>query len=427
MTIDKLLIIDYIKEEAGEFIFDPTSNVIFSAENTAGKTCLFKSIYYAIGLDVKSFPESWDYKKMIFKAYCNFEGEKVTITRLLNSFYINDNPKSLNSKDYAAFLATKIKAHIKLPIKSNKKMMDVYPSVYILPFYIDQDDSWTDELYKDSASNMEMYVSGSIPNKIFEYLFQIENDAIISKEEELSKLKNLSTEIKSRQNVLSSLKKHFVEFPSISCALNEEDAKNEINDFLKELDKVNNSVCELKQKIYELQKKIDEDKVEISELDKIINITSNSLSGIQLRCSHCHTQLTLEQALTRMELKHNKFEIQHLKNHLSEKVSANLKELSNLRSRKLDLDEEYRKLACIINTKRNNITLQEYIEEKSKLYSSKKYSLVDDDLKEALSKNKKEIKDLNKEIKQLKAETKERKDIIENTFLDLRNSFSLSF
>ena len=427
MIIEKLQILDYRNKEAKEFVFDPGSNIIYSTENTTGKTCLFKSIYYAIGLEIKSFPESWNYKEMIFKSYCNFDGERVTITRMGDRFFINDTPSPLMQKDYARFFANKINAHIKLPIKANKKMADVYSSAYILPYYIDQDNSWTDELYKDSSSNMEMYLSGSVPNKIFEYLLQIENDEIVSKEEELSNIKNDSRKNTERLEVLNSIKDRFVDFPKISCAFNEKGAKNEIDKFLEELKQINASICELKQKIYLTQKKIDDANLEISELDKIIRKTSDSLSKLKLKCPCCHTRLTLEQALTRMELKNNIFEIQHLKNQFLVNRDKDFQQLSMLKSCKLDLEERYANISRIMNTKQNNITLYEFIKEKSKSYTQEKYEKICEDLSRNILNYKKEISDLNKEIKRLKADTKEKKQDIENYFLQLRSTFAISF
>ena len=57
MIIKKIIIVDSNYQEANTFDFSPKANVITAQKNTQGKSCLLKSIYFALGLDIKTFKE----------------------------------------------------------------------------------------------------------------------------------------------------------------------------------------------------------------------------------------------------------------------------------------------------------------------------------------------------------------------------------
>ena len=183
MIINKIIIIDNDYKEANTFEFSPTANVITAEHNTQGKSCLLKSIYYTLGLDIRTFKSDWQHTKKMFKIYYEHNGQHGTIIRYNNRIWINDEPKSLNLMEYSKWLSSLLNVQIKLNKKDTNEYIDVYPSAYLLPFYVDQDNSWAGAIYKNVAMELGAYNSTYIPKSLFEYMFNISNDDIMQREE----------------------------------------------------------------------------------------------------------------------------------------------------------------------------------------------------------------------------------------------------
>lgn len=117
MIIEKLLIFDIANEEANEFSFSQHANIIYSADNTSGKSCLLKSIYYALGLQIKNFASGWNYKDMIFKIYYSHKSNSGTILRYRDKFIVDGNDNVLSEREYSEWLS----GFIKYKDKTSKK------------------------------------------------------------------------------------------------------------------------------------------------------------------------------------------------------------------------------------------------------------------------------------------------------------------
>ena len=65
MIIEKIIIVDNANKEANAFEFSANANIITAKNNTQGKSCLLKSIYFALGLDIKTFKIDWQPTKNV--------------------------------------------------------------------------------------------------------------------------------------------------------------------------------------------------------------------------------------------------------------------------------------------------------------------------------------------------------------------------
>ena len=70
MLIESLTILDYSEKKGTRFDFSNGTNLIVSNGNKKGKSSLLKSIYYALGFDIKHFPSGWN--KISGILYCCF-------------------------------------------------------------------------------------------------------------------------------------------------------------------------------------------------------------------------------------------------------------------------------------------------------------------------------------------------------------------
>jgi len=158
MIFESLDIVDYKDKTAASFNFTKGTNLIVSNGNKKGKSSLLKSIYYTLGFDIRQFPSGWCIGSKIFQLKAKFEdGLTHTITRQGDVYKVDTDDTPLNSKQYSKWLQDTLNIDMKLSNTKTKKLQSAYSSAIILPFYIDQDDSWDGALYRRVSDTLGQY------------------------------------------------------------------------------------------------------------------------------------------------------------------------------------------------------------------------------------------------------------------------------
>ncbi|MBO1005649.1 endonuclease, partial [Pseudogracilibacillus auburnensis] len=169
MIIKSFSIIDYKNKEAASYKFSDQINLVVSQDNTMGKSSLLKSLYFNLGFQIKQFPSKWNPTDMFFQITVIINGKKHIISRQNKLFKIDGRNEPLNEREYSDWLQEKLNTNMELPNVRNKELSNAYSSAVILPFYIDQDDSWDGIMYRRVSNALGQY--HNIPQTIFEYLF----------------------------------------------------------------------------------------------------------------------------------------------------------------------------------------------------------------------------------------------------------------
>jgi hypothetical protein len=425
MFLKRFLIFDNANKKANSFEFSRGTNLICSKKNTSGKSCLLKSIYYALGLDLQKFPSGWNYKEMIFKIDYEHIGKKGYILRIGDHFLVNDHSGYLSKKDYSTWLSNLLNIKIKLPLKLKEEMQDVYISAPLSLFYIDQDTSWSGSLYKNTV-NLQMYKSGSIPLKVFEYLLSVSNDEIIELEEKKTLLNSKKTKLENQSNVLVELNYNF-SLETIQTTFDESAVKDEINKYLRIAQDLGIKIKKYKADIYSKHIKLDALLLDMQELDQILAYLSKSYDCIKHKCSQCNSQLTTEQSIQRMKLDGNKVSVQGYKIDLDKKIKKLQEEINEEENKRLNLEGEYQKLLFIAEAKQGELTLGQYIEEKAKENTKNIYHDIRGKLLIEVRDIEDSIKKINKELNYLKKAIKYKKDEIKDYFDKFITSLKISF
>lgn len=425
MFIEKIIIFDYKNEEANSFQFSKGANIISSKDNTSGKSCLLKSIYYALGLDLQKFAPDWTYKEMIFKIYYDHDGNRGFILRSGDNFWVNGHSNSLSLKEYSAWLLNLLDIRIKLPLNGKEEMQDVYASAPLSLFYIDQDTSWNGALYKNTV-NLKWYKPNSIPKNIFEYLLDISNDDIVELEDKKTQLKNEKNILTNQSDVLSNLKDDF-SLSASSTIFDESVVKEEVSQYLKLADTLGHKIQKYKANIYSKRIQLDALLLDMEELNEILKYLETSYKNIQHKCTQCNSHLTTEQSIQRMKLDSNKVSIQMHKLDLHKKIKKLQEEINGESGKKLDLEKEYAKLLSIAETKQGELTLGQYIEEKAKENTQNIYCNIKNDLYGRIDGLEVDIKKLEKEIRVLKKTTADKKEAIKKYFETLLLQLNTNF
>lgn len=84
----------------------------------------------------------------------------------------------MNVKEYSEWLQHKLEIKMQLANTHTKHLYEAYSSAVILPFYIDQDDSWDGGIYRNVTNTLNQYTR--IPADIFKSVFNLSNYELLS-------------------------------------------------------------------------------------------------------------------------------------------------------------------------------------------------------------------------------------------------------
>ncbi len=427
MILKKLIILDYSNEKAEAFEFSETSNIICSDSSTTGKSCLIKSIFYTLGFDVKTFPSGWPYKNMLFKLLYTNGSKRGYIIRKNDLFFVDNNKEPMNETDYAKWLLDELHLSIKLPLKINGDMHYARPSATLLPFYIDQDNSWSGGIYKATTPSLSMYSSQSIPKNIIEYILGIGNDKIVALEEKKQIENKIKDEYAKQVSVLYDLKDKFIDSQQDTISFDVDKIKEEVKKYLYYASKLNEEIKSQKSSIYIKKVKLDALKVDREELNKILRETEHHYKNIECKCTQCGSQLTREQSINRMKLNNNKYEIDCFKLEIDKQI----KELENKINYEIDelkvSNDNYEKFLNISNEKQGEITLKEYVNNIANTKFTNNYLELRDKIQLAKDTCENNIKRLQAEINSLKQQQEIKKENIRLKFEDTISNLNIKF
>jgi hypothetical protein len=314
---------------------------------------------------------------------------------------------------------------IKLPLKTTEEMTEVYASVPLSLFYIDQDTSWSGALYKRTL-NLNYYASNSIPKGIFEYLLKISIDEIIELQDKKLALQKQSSTLKNKCDVLVDLKDKFtLDVPSV--VFDESLAKEEIFQYLKLADELGQKIKKYKANIYSKRIQLDALLLDRQELDEILKYLKKSYKNIEHTCTQCNSYLTAEQSIQRMKLDNNQTSAHIYALDLEKKIETLQESIKAEEGKKLNLEDDYTKLLSIAETKRGDLTLGQHIEDRAKENTKNIYCNVRNDLSDEIDRIAKVIEELTRNIGLLSKGSKGRKQEIEKYFETLLLKLKIIF
>ena len=427
MILTKLVILDRTDKEANVFVFSDKANIITSDDSYVGKSCLLKSMFYAMGFPIRVIQSGWILKNKLFKLYYIHDNKEGFIIRSGDTYWVDDVSEALSTMEYSKWLLQKYNLNIRLPLKDNVDIRTVYPSAIILPFYVDQDVSWSAIPYKNVANDLSQYASSVIPSALFEYLFGISTNVIMDKKQERLYLSNEKNSLGQQYDTLSMLKDDFIRKDTEEYTFNEQEAINDIKRYLSLAEGINVKLNEFKSSIYQKKIEVDNLKVETLELTKIIENTRHSYNEIRDVCAHCGSDLTEQQSMMRIRLENDQYEATLLRNDLDRRIKKLEAEIDSILQGKLGFENEYASLLSIAEKKQGEITLQQFIEQKAQKLAKTNYVEVKNTLNEKIADLTERINKLSSEIRILEKQQRVQRDTIGLRFNELKEKLKITF
>lgn len=428
MEVETLKIIDYVNKKATSYSFSSGTNLIVSDGNKIGKSSLVKSIYYTLGFDIKQFPSGWNVNNKVFQISIKMSsGQSHTITRQGETYKVDSGTTPLNSKEYSEWFQNILGTNMQLPNIITKELHSVYSSALILPFYIDQDDSWDGVTYKGVTDTLGQY--SDVPKGIFEYLFSISDIDVQKLKNELTiltkKIKNCGDVIDNLNRVLRGYREKVSEIPEVQ-EIDRDKLNEEIKHYLDMLNKYSEQTSKYRIKLVKKSEELDFQKQDHAELVQLLKMSTRRFKEIECECKYCHSKLTTEQSLTRLGLNNNVFEITILKDKVVQKIDSleyDIKELEYLKSQ---IDIQIGEINDRINNSKKLLSIDEYVNAKAKTIAVAEIERTISN--EAIAKTSYELEKKEKQAEKSKMmkEKKELKTELNSNFELIRNKIKIT-
>jgi len=368
MIIESLKIIDYKEKTAASYNFSDGTNLIVSDGNKKGKSSLLKSIYYTLGFDIRQFPSGWNVGDKVFQLKVKFENElSHTITRQGDMYKVDSDDTPLSSKEYSAWFQDVLGIDMKLPNTKTKELHSVYSSAVILPFYIDQDDSWDGAIYRKVSDSLGQY--SDVPKGIFEYLFSISDIEVQELQNKINQytelIKECDNAIKNLGKVLSNYMEKISDITEVP-EIDKEKLNEDIKHYLGLLNTYTEKALEYRIKLVKKSEKLDFQRQDYDELSQLLKMNKKRHKDIECECKYCHSKLTQEQSLTRLGLNNNEFEIIFLKDKVFKNIENLEREVAETKLLKSEIDLKVDELNDRIKESKELLTIDEYINARAK-------------------------------------------------------------
>lgn len=159
LIIDYITIVDIKNKEAKRIEFSDGKNFLTSKSNHLGKSFIMKSIYYSLGAEVY-YPITIDTKNLITYLDFHIEEEKFRVVRYSRYFILYQNGNFVDKYNSIGEFGNKISDIFNFDIElvgknENEDIVKCPPVFYYLPYYIDQENGWSNN--SDSFNSLNQF------------------------------------------------------------------------------------------------------------------------------------------------------------------------------------------------------------------------------------------------------------------------------
>ena len=423
MIISDFYIYDFCQDKAGHFIFSPQANIIVSKDSKVGKSCLLKSLFYTLGLDLhNSFAQGWHLEELVFKVKYEHKGKKGYIIRSKNIFYVDDKSSPLDEKSYSRWLLQLLDLNIKLPTKNSDQLHTPYASAVLAPFYIDQDSSWKGVPYKNTVSSLQMYTPGTFPVKVFEGLFGILNEEQIHYEEEKARLITDKQKVDNKVKVLIDLRNTFIHSSIKTPSVDIKNIEKQLRLWLADTEALRQDIDKEKREIYQIQLAITHEEMDKEEMLQLLKATDHTFSNIEYRCTLCHSVLTREQSQQRLKLSGNKYGILQYLAKYQQKIEDKQHSLALHMENLEQLQAKYAAIKQNLESNKEWLNMQNIIEANAQYLLNEKYLEIAQNLRIEAASLANRIEGINKSLTKLKQSSQQLKEQLKTSFQTIISS-----
>lgn len=360
-----------MEKSARKINLDADITIVTSKQNDTGKSCVIKSLYYALGADPFNFHKEWKKIQPITILKFMNDGADYCIMRKDRIVALFDGEMKLvrsfngTGKELAEFYVDFLNFKLKLVHSSSLESQTPFPSFYFLPYYIDQDAGWKANwssfehlsAFKKWRKDLVEYHTGIRPNKYYE---EKAKKAIL--QDQKSELDNeLKVISKVYNRTISETK-----VTNLDVDVNISDFKAEINELITSLSRLSEKEDRYKSKLNKLfdEKILIEHQINIAtktqkELRKDLEYAELQPSEIICPTCGCIHKNSIE---GRFSIAQDEDRCYQVILELQEKLFNINKKIEAEKECFKDYSEEKSNIESILNRKKENIKFRDYVD-----------------------------------------------------------------
>ena len=424
VILNNILIVDTDEKKAKFQKFIDGINIITSIDNSCGKSCLIKSIYYCFGANT-SYDSKWNEKNKLIIINFQFNNDKYRICRYYHKYLIFKNNDLIESTKNTSTLSNSFENifNFSIYLKSKKDKNGNYnyiiapPAFTLLPFYIDQDKR--DTVF-EPFEQLTQFDKNERDKALF-YHLGIYDKTSISLEENKNKI---DKDISKNNNELEKLTytKNILDEESNNIIYdinNITDIENNLLYDKKELENVINLLSESRNKIQKLQSMIIKYNNKLLYLEENSKIYSDVCEDI-IVCSNCGHISNIESILKKEYIFANK---NIIKKQIKIFIVNTKLQLNKEENNYLEINNKLKSLENTISNNNNNFEIYTKIKGTEKIKNN-----INDNINKLniiLKNNIKESKNIKKKLKEIDNNKKNVDNLFKNYFKKLSNESNI--
>lgn len=253
LIISEILLYSTKEKAAKKVKFSPGRTVIHG-KNDTGKSCLIKSIYQAFGATPAKINPKWKNVQATILLHFKVDGINYSILKEGKYYAVFDGQGTLVNvfdsvvNGLGVYLANLLNFRIKLP-NQDGEIITPPPAFIFLPFYVDQDVSWSETwssfsslgMLKQFREPIVYYHTGIRPNEYYDIKAEITKY--------FTEIEELEQDRKVSQNILNNIKEKLT---AIDFNIDVDVFKDEVKELIIECEKLKKKEERHKENLVEL-------------------------------------------------------------------------------------------------------------------------------------------------------------------------------
>jgi len=369
-SIDRLLVVSQTSRSARRIDFHPKATVL-TGPNDMGKSSLIKSLLYAFGAEPQML-KAWKDAANKILVYFTVDGKGCRILREDSSFTVYNGKGaplvifSSVTNGLGPWLAQLLNFGIKLT--DNQGQLATPPPAYLLlPYYFDQDDSWTDnwhgftklQQFKNWRRDLIEYHVGLRPNEYY-----TAKGAHLKAKGELNR-------VEAARQVLKDVRDQIAEeYQEVHFDIDLEAFQEEIKELLvscgqlqKEADKLKAELVGYYTEKIELESQIEVVSGALKEISKDFHFLERQSDHID--CPTCGAAYTASFAEV-FQIASDEGRCEHLLHTRQEELAVIVKEIDRMSGRHRKYEADIAHIKSILDRRQAEVQLKDLIDAESK-------------------------------------------------------------
>jgi len=370
LVFKEIMILSFPEKKAIKLNFNPKKTIV-RGKNQVGKSSLVKSIYYTLGAIPAVINSNWLKAEPITYLKMSLDGDEFAVLRYDKKRYVTvDEEQNISTHDFKSlskFLNQRF--DFNLLLSNRKGEPEVPPPTYLfLPFYLDQDKSWSDNW--NSFAGLSQFSQWKRP--LIDYHSGIKGNNYYKTKSEFDAVKIELEDTKVEINALSKILRNVNEkLKSEDFNVSIEDFSKEISELLVQCEILKNEQNKLKIALNDLYNHKSLITSRISIIQKSINETKldykYALNYIDedIDCPMCgaHYENNFSE---RFSLAEDEEQLENLLNDLHIDLTKVNDDIDKYDESFIDKKADFEKIQELLNEKQNEVKLIDIIENEGK-------------------------------------------------------------